>query len=171
MFQPTATQEEITHLLMAAEEVGVSLHQIGVTPIWEVLPSPLHQGVLRSIDRSVRRAEATGTDCGCYTLADTYLRLSDGSLLRPDLMVFCAQPPLTRAALTVVPEAVVEILSPRGEFKDLQLGPPHYLANGVKDVLVVDPETEIATHFRREGTTPRRRGDTVLLECGCEITL
>ena len=171
MFIETATQEEITHVLMAAEQSGVSLHQIGVTPVWEFLPSFEHQDVLRSIDRSVRRAESGDPNCDCYSITNVYLRLPNGSLVRPDLLIYCKKPASTRQALAVVPEAVIEVLSPYGELKDLQIGPPNYLANGVKDVIVVDTESGVATHFRREGATPRRRGDTVLLECGCEITL
>lgn len=171
MFEGLETQEEVTHLLMAAEESGVSLHQIGQQPIWDLLPSSLHQGVMMDVVYSVRRSEGLSDDCGCHTLVETYVRLPDGSLRRPDVLIYCQKPPRTRTALTVVPEAVVEILSPNGTFKDLQIGPPNYLSNGVKDVLVVDPETEIATHFRRDGTALRRRGDLVILECGCELTL
>ena len=171
MFHDEATQEEISNVLMAAEEAGVSLHQIGVTPVWEMLPSPLHQGVLRKIDRSVVGPLGSADECGCYTLTDTYLRLGDGSLRRPDLMVFCTEPALTRKALTTVPEAVIEVVSPGGELKDLQIGPPNYLANGVKDVIVVEPESGACTHFRRDGIAARKRGETVTLECGCRVTL
>ena len=86
-------------------------------------------------------------------------------------MVFCTEPPLTQEALTVVPEAVFEIVSPGSEFKDLQLSPPSYLANGIKDVVVVDPLTSQATWFRRDGSSVHRRGETIVLACGCQATL
>jgi Uma2 family endonuclease len=92
-------------------------------------------------------------------------------LRRPDLMVFCSEPVLTREALTVVPEAVIEVMSPGSEYKDLQIGPPSYLLNGVRDVIVVDSETSQATWFRPDGSRVLRRGEVVSLECGCEVTL
>jgi len=116
--------EELLHAMMQADEHGVRLETIGDLHVWEMFPSPLHQGVIRKIDRSIKPDPRTGNGCGCFTLSAAYLELPDGSLRRPDLMVFCSEPVLTREALTVVPEAVFEIVSPGSEFKDLQLGPP-----------------------------------------------
>jgi Uma2 family endonuclease len=70
-----------------------------------------------------------------------------------------------------MPEAVVEILSPGGQKKDLQVGPPFYLSHGVKDVVVVDPEGDSARHFRSDGERTIPRGTTICLECGCEVTV
>lgn len=85
--------------------------------------------------------------------------------------MFCQKPAkITREPLKVVPEAVVEILSPRGEKKDLQVGPRFYLSQGVKDVVVVDPEGNVAHHFTRNGERRLERPATIRLECGCEMT-
>lgn len=156
---------------MEADPLETRFETIGGTPIWEFFPSPFHQDVLREIDRSIRPSE-DGSGCGCYTLPDAYLRLRDGSLRRPDLMVYCARPKIVgREPLREVPGAVIEVLSPGGELKDLQIGPPSYLANGVLDIVVVDPESGICTHFRRDGSRTLRRGETVRLELGCVVTL
>ena len=157
--------------LMNADEAGVKLEVVGGEFTWEFFPSPLHQGYVRDLDRSVRPVRGDDRGCGCFTLPDAYLQFPDLSVKRPDLMIFCARPTLTRAPLTIMPEAVVEILSPRGERKDLQVGPPFYLANGIKDVLVVDPERRQAHHFRRDGYRPVALGADVRLECGCELTV
>ena len=50
-------------------------------------------------------------------------------------------------AVTTVPEAVIEIISRGYEKKDLELGPPFYLAQGVRDIFVFDPYTEMTRHF------------------------
>ena len=55
--------------------------------------------------------------------------------------------------------------------KDLQLGPPSYLSNGVMDVIVINPETSVCTHFRRDGSRTLRRGETIRLEMGCVVTV
>lgn len=162
----TTTSQELLGRLMAADEYGPAA-------IWEFFPSPLHQSAVRDIDRSIKPGNGiSAKDSGCYTLQNAYLELSDGSLRRPDSMVFCPKPTgISRKALTEVPEAVIEVVRPGSELKDLQLGPPNYLANGVKDVLVVNPETQQCVHLRRDGTQHLTRGTAMLLECGCEITL
>lgn len=124
---------ELWEKMMDVDTTNTRMESIGGTPIWEFFPSPFHQDVLRGIDRSVRPAERRA-DCARYTLADAYLRLQDGSLRRPDLMVYCAKPKIVgREPLTEIPGAVIEVLSPGGAMKDLQIGPPSYLANGVLD--------------------------------------
>lgn len=136
-------------------------------PIWEASPSPLHQMVVRTIERSIEPAPGNGGGCACYSLADTYFRLPDGSLVRPDIAVLCEVPPRQREALKVVPTAVIEIVSPPYQAKDYDELPPVYLANGVLDVLVVDIERGVLTHItaeeRQEFTLPTAR----LLQSGC----
>ena len=166
-----AGPEELLFHLMQADEFGLKLEVVEGEYTWEFFPSPLHQGVVRRIDRSARPTPGDDQGCGCFTLSDAYVQFADGSLKRPDLMVFCAEPPLTRQPLTVMPEAVVEILSPGGAKKDLQVGPPFYLSQGVKDVIVVDPEGGEARHFRRDGERKVPPGATIRLECGCELTV
>ncbi len=166
-----ATPLELMVQLMNADEAGVKLEVVGNEFTWEFFPSPLHQGLVVDLQRSVRPTPGDDRGCGCFALPDAYIQFRDGSVKRPDLMIYCARPPLTRQALTVMPEAVVEILSPRGERKDLQVGPPFYLAQGIQDVVVVDPEGRLAHHFRRDGYRPLALGAVVRLECGCELTV
>lgn len=175
MFEPSgpmgaASPEELMRQLMNADEAGVRLEVVQGEFTWEFFPSPLHQGVLKRIEQSLWRSSLSNSSgCRCFTLSDTYIQFPDGSLKRPDLAVFCSEPTLTREALTVVPEAVVEVLSPRGERKDLQIGPPFYLSQGVREIVVVDPEGDTAHHFRRDGTRQVPRGTAIRLECGCEL--
>lgn len=158
--------------LMNADEAGVKLEMVGNEFVWEFFPSSLHQGILADMEEALIRSRIENpTGCGCHFLADTYIQFPDGSVKRPDLMIYCVRPPLIRQALTTMPEAVVEILSPRGERKDLQVGPPFYLSQGIKDVLVVDPDGRQGHHFRRDGYRPVALGATVALECGCELTI
>lgn len=161
---------ELLQRLMRADELGVRLEVVQDTFTWEFSPSPLHQGVLSEIDRSVRPLAKPGQECDFYTLANAYVRFPDGSLKRPDLMVFCTKPTLTRDALTVIPDAVVEDLSPDGYRKDVEMGPPFYLSQGVRDVVVVDPETKVVHHFRRGEARKLAGPVTISLECGCELT-
>jgi len=156
---------------MQADEYGVKLEIVQENPVWEFFPSPLHQSIVQAIFLSVKPRTPGGNGCGCFCLMDAYVRFPDGSIKRPDMLILCERPPLTRDALTVVPEAVVEVVSPGSERKDLETGPPFYLSQGVKDVVVVNPETDSAWHFRRDGTVRRERPTSIALECGCSISV
>jgi Uma2 family endonuclease len=143
--------------------------------IWEASPSPLHQMVVDEIRASIRATpHHQGGDirgCGCHHLSDVYIRLPDTSLVRPDIAVFCERPPRQREALQIVPQAVIEVISPGYEAKDLEDLPPVYLANGVRDVLALDVDRQRVTHFRRDGTAIHTTPLTLELECGCACTL
>ena len=96
---------------------------------------------------------------------------ADGSLRRPDIAIFCTDQLEQDEAVTIVPEAVVEIVSAGYEAKDLELGPMFYLAQGVKDVIVFEPRTEVVIHSRRTGMSRSASPTTITLECGCSVTI
>ncbi len=47
---------------------------------------------------------------------------------------------------------MIEVVSKGYEAKDLEIGPPFYLAQGVKDVIVFDPTSLLVLDARREKT-------------------
>ena len=164
--------KDLLDRLMQADEFGVKLEMVEGEFTWEFFPSPLHQSVVNEIQYGLWQSRlGNRSGCACYTLPDAFIEFPDGSLKRPDLMVFCERPTMVgREPLRTVPEAIVEILSPGGEKKDLRVGPRFYLSQGVKDVVVVDPEGGKAHHFRAEGTRVLDRPAAIRLECGCELT-
>jgi Uma2 family endonuclease len=99
------------------------------------------------------------------------VRFPDGSFKRPDIAVFCRSPEEQDEAVTLVPEAVIEIVSKGYEAKDLAQGVPFYLSQGVKDVIVFDPYTTEVRHFT--GNRERTSNSPVdfRLECGCICTV
>jgi Uma2 family endonuclease len=111
------------------------------------------------------------SSCECIYIPDVYIHFPDGSVKRPDLSIFCERPKATQEALTVIPEAVVEVVSPGSELKDLQVGPPFYLMHGVKDVVAFDPRTSVVMHYRKTGLETLISPVTLRLECGCSITV
>lgn len=164
-----ANPQELLDHLMQADEFGVKLEVMGEDYVWEFFPSPLHQSIVKEIDRSVRPRTTESGGCDLFTLSNAYIQFGQGSFKRPDIAIYCTEPPLTRQALRVLPEAVVEVVSPGSEKKDLDMGPLFYLAAGIKDVVVVNPETATVYHFRREGTVRRQTPCTISLECGCDL--
>ena len=66
---------------------------------------------------------------------------------------------------------MIEVVSPNYEAKDTEDLPPIYLANGVRDVVVVDPEQGQVIHSTAAGPTTHAAPLTLTLQCGCRVTL
>lgn len=159
--------------LLNAEDLGVRLEIAGNLPIWEASPLYKHQKAVDRIRDSIIRIESKKSFCECIDAADVYVQFPDGSLKRPDISIFCREPneDEQEEAIKQVPEAVIEVISKNYEAKDLEISPPIYLANGVKDVIVLNPYTLEVFHFRsgekRQLTSPVE----IELECGCRCVV
>ena len=155
-----------------ADDAGIRVEIIGGLPVWEMLPNMRHQ---EAIDRIRQTFKVTvtpeGQHCACVHYSDLHIKFPDGSDKRPDVSIFCERPSETDTAVTTVPEAVIEIISRGYEKKDLELGPPFYLEQGVKDILVFDPYTEIIHHFTPGREQTHQSPFTAVLQCGCQITI
>lgn len=169
----TRHQEELLPLILAqADEAGYRMEIIDGLGVWEVMPSRRHIDAEARIERSVRPDPQVGSDCGCHAYRDLYVRFPNDSLRRPDVAIFCREPDEEDEAVTLVPEAVIEVVSRGSERKDLELSPPFYLAQGVKDVVVLDPYTGIVWHHRSDRTVERHQSPVDLsLRCGCLVTV
>lgn len=155
--------------LVDADEAGFRLEIMDSLGVWEVQPARRHIAKAKKIEQSIRPAPGSETGCECVTYQDLYIQFPDGSLKRPDISVFCREPDEEDEAVTLVPEAVVEVVSRGSEVKDLELNPPFYLARGVKDVIVVDPYTGQVFHHRRDGVNRLTSPVAIHLECGCQL--
>lgn len=165
----------IEELILHTDASGapVRLEYVRGRTRWEAAPSSRHQKALQRIARSVRPSQGGATGCACFTLSDVLIRFPDPerSIKRPDLAIFCEEPPDSDEALDRVPVAVVEILRPGYEDKDLGPdGAPFYLEHGVLDVVVVEPRGGAVLHFR-PGHPPAtfQAPATLPLACGCTL--
>ena len=59
---------------------------VGGLPVWEGMPSPKHQRLVKAIDQSV--THIGGHEGGCYSLADVAIRFPEGCFKRPDIAIF-----------------------------------------------------------------------------------
>ena len=161
--------------LLRADELGIRLEMVGGLPIWEPHPIYKHQKAVDRIRATIERLPSTDDSgaggCICVHVADVYVSFPDGSLKRPDISIFCQEPREEEEAITLVPEAVIEVVSKGYEAKDLEIGPYFYLSQGVKDVLVFDPSTLLVLHARRDGVTRQVSPVDVTLECGCRCVV
>lgn len=139
----------------------------------EASPTSRHQLTAKAIEASIRPIPGQGDACACFSLQDVLIRFPDAdqSLKRPDIAIFHAPPPESDEALDILPAAVIEILSLGYEEKDLgDDGAPFYLACGIADVLVVDPRTRKALHYRPgQPTATLRSPASIALACGCQV--
>jgi Putative restriction endonuclease len=158
---------------LRAEELGVRLEMVGGLPLWEPHPVWKHQKAVDRIRQTIRpAATAPGpAPCACLHAADVYVSFPDGSLKRPDIAIFCTEPDEEEEAITLIPEAVIEVISKGYEAKDLEIGPRFYLSQGVKDVVVFDPYTLFVLHVRRDSSRRMVSLVAIELECGCSCTV
>jgi len=155
-----------------ADEIGVRLEIVSGLPIWEAAPVWKHQKAVDRIRATIEKLPSgSDEECACIHASDVYVAFPDGSLKRPDIAIFCEEPAEEEEAVTLVPEAVIEVISKGYEAKDLDIGPHFYLSQGVKDVIVFDPHTLVVLHVRKDGATRQVSPVTIELECGCRCTV
>lgn len=155
--------------LLNSNELGVRLEIVGGLPIWEAQPLYKHQKAIDRIRATIEKTENTG--CACIHISDVYISFPDGSLKRPDISIFCREPDEEDKAITLIPEAVIEIISRGYEYKDLEIAPNFYLAQGVKDVVVFNPYTLSVLHVRRNKVLHHISPTEILFECGCSVVV
>lgn len=168
---PPIDEERLWTLFAQAEEIGLRLEMTAGGMTWEAMPGQRHQDLTLSIVNSVRSPEVGGRECGFHRVFDVAVWLRDGTVKQPDVSIFCARPPEDEGFIHSVPEPVIEITSPGYEEKDLIHGPPLYLRNGVKDVLVLDRRDGTVHRFTSEGKSLQPSPTQFELACGCSVTV
>ena len=153
--------------LLQADELGIRLEIVGGLPLWEASPVRRHQQAIDRIRASLRSTPHSENECGCIHLADVYVVFPDGSLKRPDISIFCREPDEQDEAITLIPEAVIEVISKGYEAKDLEIGPRFYLSQGIKDVVVFDPHTLLVLHLTPTSSQRLVSPVDLTLACGC----
>lgn len=158
--------------LLQASELGIRLEIVNGLPIWEAQPVYRHQKQIDRIVRGLQRGPDDHAACGCIYAIGVYVQFANG-LKRPDISIFCAEPPEEEqdTVLTTLPEAVIEVVSKGYEAKDLEIGPPFYLSQVVKDVVVFDPATLLVLHVRKDRVTRQVSPVAIELQCGCRVTV
>jgi Uma2 family endonuclease len=158
-------------LMLQADALGLRLEITAGRHTWESQPMLVHQKAIDRIRASIRPIYNQNNSCDCPHYADVYIRFPDGSLKRPDISVFCHEPSEQRTPITLVPEAVIEVISEGYELKDLEINPSFYLSQGVKDVVVLDPTSNFVLHARRDSRKNLQSPVQLMLECGCEVVV
>ena len=159
-------------MVEAADEVGLRLEIVGGLPVWEASPVIKHQRAIDRIRATIRRAGPGENACACVHFADIQIRFPDGSHKRPDISIFCREPDEQDEEVTLLPEAVIEVLSRGYEPKDLEVGVPFYRRMGIPDILVLDPDTGAVLHYHRgEPARELVSPAEIALARGCRCTV
>ena len=155
-------------LAQQVEELsGVKLEMAGGLTTWEAFPSYKHQDRIYHIRQNLKNAPGPH-------ISGAYVKFPDDSIKRPDIAIFCREPDEDEqdGAVTLLPEAIIEIISKRYEDKDLKVGVPFYLSQGIRDVVTLDMVTSTVTHFRPGQPEQTYVSPvTLLFACGCEATI
>jgi hypothetical protein len=158
---------DVDALVQLGDAQGVKLEVVRGVGIWEALPTKRHQGAIFRIQSSIQPTPGR-TDCGCVHYSDVLVRFAADTYKRPDIAIWCREPAEDDAAITLIPVAVIEIISLGYEAKDQQ-SPPIYLASGVQDVVIMDPRTGSVTHYWADGQAAYQTPVTLDLQCGCQV--
>jgi len=137
-------------------------------PRWELSPAIHHQRVVDRVRATIQPDRTSASPCGCFHYADVLIKIGD-SFKRPDIAIFCDDPPDQETALEILPVAVIEVISEGYEEKDLgEDGAPFYVEQGVWDVIVLDPRSREVHRFRPGQPKALLKSPVELeLQCGC----
>ena len=164
-------EAKLARLYALEEELGLRFELTDGGLTWEAMPGSMHGRIVFDIQRSLAPGPSSPRVCGCRQIAGVDVAFPDGTVKRPDISVWCDWPKELEGFVHQVPEAVVEIVSPGYEAKDLVHGPPIYLRNGVKDVIVFDRAKGEVHHWGPHGHRVAPSPTVFDLSCGCRITV
>ena len=98
---------------------------------------------------ALRRWQQEVADDG-LVLQDVFVVFPGGRYLAPDISWWCAarHPPRSDGAVGVVPDLVVEVLSPGTRVNDLGVKRDVYMRSGVRELWLADPDARTITRVR-----------------------
>ena len=154
-----------------ADDSGIKLEITNGIPTWEAFPVFRHQVKIDAIRQNLKPSTQDAGGCDCVHVADLTIQFPDGSIKRPDISIFCAQPIEQDTACTQIPEVVIEILSKGYEKKDTEISLPFYLSYNIPDIVIFDPATDKVTHYHAGQIEEHDSPVELTFACGCRATI
>ena len=135
---------------LALEHDGFRYQLINGVVIMSPRPTPHHQSILLAI---LRQIDPVALSLGGAVLPEVDLRLSPDLVYSPDICYVAPGRDFPRdRALSIVPDMIVEILSPSSRRMDLRTKKSDYERFGVREYWVVEPDEQRVRVFRlRDG--------------------
>ncbi len=122
---------------------GAPYQLIGGELIMSPSPTPFHQKISRNLFHALD-AFVDSRNLGCVLYAPLDIRLTDEDVYQPDI-IFVRQERvhlIGRKKFNIVPDLVIEILSPSTAYYDYSPKKAKYCEHGVEEYWIVDPEEE-----------------------------
>lgn len=134
------------------EEPGFRYEIIDGVLLRDPSPSFHHQRVSRRLQRIIEDYINKVDPLGEVFNAPLDLSLAEHTVVQPDLLYLPGSRPAQNDPIDVVPELVVEVISPSTGKKDRVLKLNHYQASGILHYWIVDPEESfIEAYELRDG--------------------
>jgi len=169
--RPVLSEPFITdELLRRADQAGMRIEYVNGLAIWEASPVILHQKVTDRI-RSGMKAPLHKAGCECIHYPDIYILFPDGSIKRPDISIFCEDPPQQETMCETLPEVVIEIISKGYEKKDWEVSLPFYQLWNIPDIVIFDPSNGKVSHYHGGQTDEYASPVELTFACGCRTTI
>lgn len=127
-------------------EEGARFQLINGDLIMSPSPTPFHQllskRIFKLIDAFLEKNNIEGTFL--YAPLDIYF--DEENIFQPDLVYISGQleSELVKERITIVPDLIIEILSPSTAYYDLRQKKDFYERYGVKEYLIIDPLAKYA---------------------------
>ena len=113
-------------------------------------PIRLHQElVTRLLGKILNHIDSKNGDCRVYP-APFGVRLSENTVVEPDITVVCDKDKLTDKGCTGAPDWIIEIVSPSNPAHDYLEKCGLYLNAGVREYWIVDPKYRRVTVYNEE---------------------
>ena len=148
----TVLEKQLTYKDYEALPEGAPYQLIDGELIMTPAPTPLHQNIIGNIYQSLRYF-VESHKLGRVFLSPIDVRLTDIDVFQPDL-IFVRNDHVAkigRDKLNVIPDLVIEVLSPSNAYYDLTHKKTIYAERGVEEYWIVDPKDETIEIFRRNG--------------------
>jgi Uma2 family endonuclease len=119
---------------------------LGIPYAMSPFPLPKHQRIATAIGSELHVATRKCNNCATYQAID--YKISDDTILQPDILVICKD--IEKNYLDFPPALVVEILSPSTALKDRHSKYQIYEEQKIKYYLIVAPDIEQVEVFEIE---------------------
>ena len=133
-------------------EEGAPFQLIGGELIMTPSPTPFHQSIVLNI-ASIISPFVVRNRLGKVFVAPLDVYLSDEDVYQPDLIFIRADRTkgIHKDKLRVIPDLVIEVLSPSTAYYDFTRKKEMYCAHGVTEYWIIDPEAETIEIMLKHG--------------------
>ena len=112
-------------------------------------PTSIHQQI--GLELSFRLRDFISKNKGAcvpfYSPIDVQLDRDDKTMVEPDVIVVCDRSKIIRRCIYGAPDFVAEVLSPSTRSRDLIIKLNKYMAAGVREYWIIDPDAETVTVY------------------------